>query len=143
MASDKLSPEVHDLIVASANRGVTSLTTLAARGGIWPRTLRRWLNEYAEDDEADEKYAALKDSLAKAIAGVNADLEEQIAGDARQDSRLAVRRLESTLPDEWDRTFVREQRREGTQVNVSGPVTVVVIPTDQGDPKKLFGRREN
>ena len=131
-------------MVAAAYRGVTSQTTLAARGGIESRTLRRWLNEYAEDSEADSKYAALKVDLKTAIDSVNADLEESIAAGAKNDPRLAVRRLESTMRDDWDRTLVREQQRAGTQVVVpEGDVVVIVVQSGQDDPKKKFGREEN
>ena len=142
MPADKLTPEMHEALVSAAQRGRQTLPTIAEAAGLEPRTLRRWFNEYAKNEDADPKYAQLKLEVLQAITGYTATLEEELYRAAKGNPHMLLRLMAARLPEDYDPAMVRQRARQTTPVVSGDGNIVVVLQTGQTDPKKLFGREE-
>lgn len=119
---DKLTPDVHERIVALTRAG-NFMETAAAAAGIDRETLRQWLKKGARvledsDDPKELKFKAFADAVTEAAGASEATLLTLISNSARGGTwQAAAWILERKFPDRYG-------RRQKIDARVSGQVSV-------------------
>lgn len=113
-----LNPSIRKGILDGLRRGM-SRAAAASAAGIHPETLRRWVRT-GEKENAEEPYASFYLEYCAALAGLQGELVDVVAEEARKgDWKAAMTLLERRFREDFSRTVNHKDEREPTKVIVN------------------------